>query len=116
MYQPWIFGATMIGGCVLIALTATRGNPGAPEPSLEPSPESVRVIPPNAPTWVPEPRITTIDLPEVVITAAAPAARRKALVSERELHACSIWRTIGPAYVDSAGNPSGERKVRELCD
>jgi hypothetical protein len=41
----------------------------------------------------------TEHLAEVVITATAPAARKKVAASERELHPCSSWRTIGSAYV-----------------
>jgi hypothetical protein len=78
----------------------------------------VHVIPPDTPIWVPEPeaRINTIELPEMVITAAAAAPRNRTATSERELRPCSLWRAIGPTYVDSEGNPSGERSVRELCD
>ena len=116
MHQALIFGAAMTCGCALIALAVAQGNPRAPEPSLEPSPEAVRIIAPDSPTWVAEPRIETIDLPDVVITATAPPARGQAAPGEPELRPCSRWRAIGPAYVDSAGNPSGERRVRELCE
>jgi len=115
MYQPWTFAAAMASGSALIAFAVTQGNPSGPEPSLAPSPDAVRVVPPDAPTWVPEPPVITIDLPAVVITAR-PLTARKREVIEHRLRPCSGWRAIGPAYVDSAGSPTGERRVRELCE
>jgi hypothetical protein len=115
MYQPWIFAAAVVSGSALIAFSVTQANPIGPEPSLEPSPDAVRVVPPDAPTWVPEPPVTSIDLPALVITARSLTARKREAIEPR-LRPCSGWRAIGPAYVDSAGNPTGERRVRELCE
>jgi hypothetical protein len=116
MHKPLIFGAAMTLGCALFAFAATLEGQHGVEPSIEPSPDAVRVIPPDAPIWVKEPEVSAFELPEVVVTATARTARLGPAASERRPRPCSHWRVIGPAYVDDEGNASGERRVRELCE
>lgn len=120
MYQPWLFGMMMAAGTGLVAATVTLQRPPASEPVLVvPTETAVHVVPPPAPTTVPEPAAAepVLQMAPVVIEArryrtpvALPVTPEPA-AAERP---CSTWRDLGPTHVVDA-KPSGDLQVRDLC-
>jgi hypothetical protein len=122
MIKPLFFAASLLSGTGLFAYAvAVQHEAQAAPVSLEPSPESVRVVPPR-PVMISEPgpvvvEPAALEIEPVVIQAPAKY-RTQAAAPEPEpprTNPCSSWRELGPQFVSSSTQP-GTHQVRELCD
>jgi hypothetical protein len=122
MYQPWIFATVTAAGAGLVALTVTLQRPPVvPDQSPTPSdPVGVNLVPPRVEEIIePEPE-PAVELEPIVIRAPLKQRSQPALpaevtpVSAPAERPCSDWRELGPTHV-VAGTPSGDLRVRALC-
>ncbi|HEY3500772.1 MAG TPA: hypothetical protein VGK73_39040 [Polyangiaceae bacterium] len=117
MLKPLLFVGTLLSGGGLFAYTLTMQRARL-EPSLEPSPEVVQVVPPPARISEPEPAVVepaVVDIEPVTIYAPLRRAARPAAVEPPvEATPCSDWRELGPQQLKS-GTTTVMHQVRSLC-
>jgi hypothetical protein len=122
MYQPWIFATVTAAGAGLVALTVTlQRPPTVPHQPLNPSdPIGVKLVPPKAVEIVEPQPDPAVELEPIVIRAPLKQRFQPAQPPEVEPASvfaekpCSDWRELGPTHV-VAGTPSGDLRVRALC-
>jgi hypothetical protein len=123
MVKPLFFAASLLSGTGLFAYAvAVQHEVPADTTSLEPSPETVRVVPPRAVT-ISEPgpvvvEPAALEIEPVVIEAPLKYRVQALPPPEPEpprTTPCSSWRELGPQFVSSGTEP-GTHQVRELCD
>lgn len=121
MLKPLLFAASLVSGGGLFAYTLTvqHGERERLEPSLEPSPTAVHVVPQAARISEPEPVVVEPAVLQIEpVTIYAPLHRTAKPAAEKPAEAatpCSTWRELGPESV-SSGPVVGVHQVRSLCN